>query len=152
MPNPFHSPGARALHRDPENVQKKRKHTSDPEPDRRKRTCSDNTYHSLPSHSVAMERENSRNDFSFLERKRVDQHDMNHQDMASEYDAIARYMEEPINHDHQRTGVERHTSATRADLGHVLDDPPKQQRRWMEPRTAGSLAGIGSWTYDHSTR
>ena len=99
-----------------------------------------------------MERENSRNDFAFLARVEAHSRHLYRKDIAPEYNAVTRYVEEPLKYQHRRTGVEREEASTQA-LGpsFLLEDPQQlQQRYWRAPQVDGMFAGIGSWADERS--
>ncbi|KAL8729384.1 MAG: hypothetical protein Q9166_004777 [cf. Caloplaca sp. 2 TL-2023] len=152
MPSPFHPHSTRDPNRNSENGHKKRKHASDPGPNRSKRSCSDNTQDAFRNLTERMERENSRNDFSFLALIEQQQRDQYLNDTAPTYNAITRYMEEPMKYEHRRTCVEQDTSfADPLDRCFFLDGQ-QQRRHWRAPEVDGMLAGGGIWADESSTR
>ena len=94
-----------------------------------------------------MERENSRNDFAFLARIEAQPRTQYQKDIVPQYDAVTRYMEEPMTYQHRRTGVEREDPSAQG-LGPSLRLDVQQQheqRYWRAPEVDGLFAGIGCW-------
>lgn len=100
-----------------------------------------------------MERENGGNDFSFLARIESQSRNQYRKDIAPEYDAVARYLEEPLTYQHRRTGVEReYFSAQALSPSFIILDEQRQyqQQYWRAPDVDGLFAGIGSWADESS--
>ena len=107
---------------------KKRKHASEPRTDRSKRNFSDNTLNALRDLSQPMERENSRNDFSFLARIEPQSRNQYRKDNTPDYDAITGYVEEPMTYQHRITGVERDKSSAQASGPSIILDGQRQHQ------------------------
>lgn len=104
-----------------------------------------------------MVRKNSGNDFSFLARAQTQQSAKSRIDTAPEYNAIARFLEEPMDYEHQR--MEGEQVASFADLVNppFLLDPSQQhqeqtQECWRKPEMDVILTGVGSWAEEAPTR
>ncbi|KAL8738896.1 MAG: hypothetical protein Q9190_007922 [Brigantiaea leucoxantha] len=109
---------------------------------------SDTQVNGFKPHSVPMERENSRNDFSYQARGGNPQQNRYRNDAAPGYDPVGHRGNETVRRQHEGTWPD--FGPVRQQQNQQYWAQPKTDAYWKQPKTDGMLNEVGSWANVYS--